>query len=72
MRFLLAVVVAVFVAGCVNVTDEATKRCKSDCPTYGATFVRVTPTGSINDTDYECWCRRGADSGGGSEPLRIW
>ena len=76
MRTILAVV-ALFVlggAGCKRKCDDAwaqdVKRCEEECQQYGATFVRLTPiTGFCNG---ECWCRRGAEAGGGSEPLRIW
>lgn len=74
MRLLLAVVVAVFVAGC-GAGDRAEERCKADCPTYGAVFVRVSCNGNAcgeQESHWACWCRRGAESGSGSEPLRIW
>jgi len=80
MRTMLAVVVALFILGgigckkvqrnCDDAWAQDVKRCEGECQQYGATFVRLTPiTGFCNG---ECWCRRGAEAGGGSEPLRIW
>jgi hypothetical protein len=79
MKTILAVLAAVFLMGanggpsCETKSDEdlAHDRCKRECPQYGAVFVRLSSTGS-NYPDFECWCRRGAEAGGGSEPLRIW
>lgn len=74
MRKILVVVVALFVLGC-QARERAEDRCKADCPTYGASFVKVSCDAANCDTadeNWECWCRRGAESGQGSDPLRIW
>ena len=73
-KALTAIVLAAgMLLGC-SVQPEMEKKCREDCPTYGAVYVRVSTTqpGSESAEAYECWCRRGAESGGGSEPLRIW
>jgi hypothetical protein len=75
MRSILAVVVALFVLGC-GAEERAEERCREDCPTYGATFVRVSCNGDAcgeRESQWECWCHRhGAEAGGPREPLRIW
>jgi hypothetical protein len=64
--------------GCCDVRDRMQKQCIDDCLSYGAGYMRLKATcGDTNgccssEGDFECWCRRGAESGGGSEPLRIW
>jgi hypothetical protein len=73
MKTILSVVV-LFVIGC-GAEERAEKRCREDCPTYGAMFVRVSCNGDAcgeKEEQWGCWCRRGAEAGGGSEPLRIW
>lgn len=80
MKTILAAAIAVLAIGCdygcdYGAKQKATDRCQRDCPTYGASFVRVTCPGSYCSEyveRWECWCRRGAESGVGSEPLRIW
>ena len=71
MKTIMAVVV-MLVAGCTDKAEDAEERCKKACPAYSASFASITPTGSFGNNDYECWCRRGTEAGGGSEPLRIW
>lgn len=74
MKTLLAAAVAVSLLGC-DAEEQAEDRCRSACPAYGATFAGITCGGdacSMAVRQWECWCRRGAESGGGSEPLRIW
>ncbi len=82
MKTILAVVVASFClaatgnGACEFKTEEdlARDKCKQECTNYGAAFANLSrvPGGFGHADDYECWCRRGAESGGGSEPLRIW
>jgi hypothetical protein len=74
MKTILAVVVAIFAVGCQGVRrDEAVANCKKACPQYGAVYAHSTRKANSSMEDaWECWCRRGAEAGGGSEPLRIW
>jgi hypothetical protein len=74
---LMLVVLFMFVFGCCacDARDKAEKRCEVDCAEYGASYVRVSCNGSNCDSivdQWECWCRRGVESGIGSEPLRVW
>ena len=72
MKKILVALVTIMLLGC-SVEPEMTARCEQDCPLYGATFVKLSRHGnSCNESSWECWCRRGAEAGGGSEPLRIW
>ncbi len=74
-RFLVVVLplLACLLGGC-TAREEAEKRCREECPQYGATFVRLSGCreDSLAIEKCQCWCRRGAEQGGGSEPLRIW
>ncbi len=74
MKMFLAVVVMLVAVGCHGVErDKAVAKCKAACPQYGATYAHATRQADSSMEDaWECWCRRGAESGGGSEPLRIW
>jgi hypothetical protein len=69
-----AALLAFIGSGCKKHCDEAWQRnydlCVKQCAEYGAAFAGLTPiTGFCTG---ECWCRKGAEQGGGSEPIRIW
>jgi len=63
MRMFLVLVVALVVGGC-RAEGEAEDRCRRDCPTYNAEFVRVSCNGdscSEHVEQWGCWCRRRVD-----------
>ncbi len=74
MRTILAVVVALFVIGCGRSRSTMEAICKRDCPARSAEYVGVSSGGAegLDWNRWECWCRKGAEQGSGSEPLRIW
>lgn len=77
-RALIASMVLLASASCCDTRDRMEKQCRDDCTSYGAGYMRLKPTCGNSDGccssegDYECWCRKGAEQGSGSEPLRIW